>query len=201
MAHTWSYGPGVGTDGQYHNSGYNFGPESGFRRPRHARGLNSVGTQSTTLLAEQPHSILGTGAPARPRASKSSTADVGSGREGQGRQPKDFAPVTGQPHEPARPNPHWILSIIVSIAFFPVGLVALLFSYLSNDRFEGDNVAEAKRYARYARNCSIGLIAVEAVIFALVVVWIVVVSTVVAHNVDGLEPVHHTTQHGVVPVS
>ena len=71
--------------------------------------------------------------------------------------------VSGQPNgildQPTRPNPHWIMSIIVSIVFFPVGLVALLFSFLSNDGFEKGNVVDARRYSRYARNCAIGLVA------------------------------------------
>jgi hypothetical protein len=88
--------------------------------------------------------------------------------------------VSSQPHglldQPARPNPHWIMSIIVSIVFFPVGLVALLFSFLSNDGFEKGNVVDARRYSRYARNCAIGLIALEAALFALVLVWFVLIA-------------------------
>jgi hypothetical protein len=68
------------------------------------------------------------------------------------------------------------MSIIVSIVFFPVGLVALLFSFLSNDGFEKGHVVDARRYSRLARNCAIGLIALEAVMFALVLVWFVVIA-------------------------
>jgi hypothetical protein len=60
--------------------------------------------------------------------------------------------------------------------FFPVGLVALVFSFLSNDGFEKGNVVDARRYSRYARNCAIGLIALEAMLCALVLVWFVVIA-------------------------
>ena len=73
------------------------------------------------------------------------------------------------------------MSSIVSIVFFPVGLVALLFSYLSNDRFEGGDYHEARRYSRYARNWSIGLIAIEAVLLAVFLAWFVFIAVNINH--------------------
>lgn len=98
--------------------------------------------------------------------------------------------VSSQPNgildQPARPNPHWIMSIIVGIVFFPVGLVALLFSFLSNDGFEKGNVADARRYSRYARNCAIGLIALEAALCALVLVWFAFIAHTFISNDHGI---------------
>jgi hypothetical protein len=98
--------------------------------------------------------------------------------------------VSNQPNgsldQAVRPNPHWIMSIIVSIVFFPVGLVALVFSFLSNDGFEKGNVVDARRYSRYARNCAIGLIALEAAMFALLLVWFVVIAHTFIGNDHGI---------------
>ena len=69
-----------------------------------------------------------------------------------------------------------MLSIAVSLLFFPIGLTVLLFPFLSNDGYEKGNVADAKRYSRYARNSAIALVIFEAAILMLVAMWVAVVG-------------------------
>lgn len=78
-------------------------------------------------------------------------------------------------------NPHWVLSIVVTILFFPIGLLALVFSYMSSNATSAELAA---KYAKYAKTAGMALICVAVVLWVLIIVLFVVVG-VDTHLVTG----------------
>lgn len=51
-------------------------------------------------------------------------------------------------------HPHWLLSILVAIFFFPIGVVPLVFSFLCADAQNKQNEINAARYSSYVVTAS-----------------------------------------------
>jgi hypothetical protein len=62
-------------------------------------------------------------------------------------------------------SPHWVLSVVALILCFPVGLIALVYSIMSDSATASGNESLATKYSRYAKRLAVAAIAVAA--FAL----------------------------------
>jgi hypothetical protein len=108
------------------------------------------------------------------------------------------AQTASGPSKGERPNPHWALSIVAGLLFFPVGLIALLFSYLSHDRNEKGEVIEAHRFSRYPRNSALTLFVLEGVAVVVVIV-LTVAGLLWVHDIQSQLPDSVFQQGTVLP--
>lgn len=65
---------------------------------------------------------------------------------------------------PSPINPHWVLSIIAGVLFFPTGTLAVLFSYLCAHDLALGNLESARRYSQYVLYTIYVLVALALVV-------------------------------------
>jgi len=109
--------------------------------------------------------------------------------------------MSNQSPNPSAPtqlaDPRWVLSIVVAVLFFPIGLLAVLFSYLCDDANKKGQLADAARYSHYAKMTAFILI---GVIGAFIAIWLVIfvlflgVFAASSHSISQSMPVAHLSQ-------
>jgi hypothetical protein len=86
-------------------------------------------------------------------------------------------------------NPHWVLSVLSLLAFFPLGALSLVFSILCTNATTAGNHELAQKYSLYAKRSSVAFIvlAVLAFVAFIALLFIGIGSiTVVNNSLNGL---------------